>query len=95
MFKRNREIDPLDELITRVQEEMIVYGPDHEEYEKWLRQLERLTELKQSNKREFKVSPDVMAGILGNMAGIVMIISYERANVMNSKAMTFIGRNRT
>lgn len=95
MFKRNREADPLDELITRVTEEMKTFGPDSEDYEKHLAYLERLNELRVNNKKQFRVDPNTLAGIVGNLFGIGMIIGYERANVMNSKATMFLGKNKT
>jgi hypothetical protein len=95
MFKRNREADPLDVLIARVTEEMTLHGPDSEDYDKYLSQLERLNELKNNNKKQFSVSPDVAAGIVGNLIGIVAIVGYEHANVMNTKASMFLTRNKT
>jgi hypothetical protein len=62
---------------------------DTEEYAKMVDQIAKLTKLKEqtSNKR---VSPDTLAIVAGNLAGIVMILAYERAHVVTSKAIGFV-----
>jgi hypothetical protein len=37
-----------------------------------------------------RVSPDTLAIVAANIAGILLIIGYERANVVTSKALSFI-----
>lgn len=41
-----------------------------------------------------RVSKDTLAIIAGNIAGIVMIIGYERVNVIASKALSFVMKSR-
>jgi hypothetical protein len=80
----------VDEPIDRVLTEMNTYGPDSPEFEKQLRYLERLQEMKAGERRHFKVSPDTIALVLGNLAGILIIVAYENKHVMTSKAMGYI-----
>jgi len=80
----------VDEPIARVLTEMNTYGPENPEFEKNLTYLERLQELKAGERRHFRVSPDTIALVLGNLAGIVIIVVYENKHVMTSKAMGFI-----
>lgn len=44
--------------------------------------------------RRRRVSPDTMALIAANLAGIAVIIGYERINVITSKALGFVARTR-
>lgn len=80
----------VDEPISRVLTELNTYDPDSPEFEKQLRYLERLQEMKAGERRHFAVSPDTIALVLGNLAGILIIVAYEQKHVMTSKAMGFI-----
>lgn len=44
--------------------------------------------------RRRKISPDTLALIGANLAGIVVIIGYERMNVITSKALSFVSKLR-
>lgn len=80
----------MDEPIDRVLTEMNTYGPENPEFEKHLNYLERLQELKAGERRHFKVSPDTVMIVLGNLVGILIIVAYENKHVMTSKGMSFI-----
>ena len=86
----DKNADPLDKLIASVMNEMETYGPDSPEYPSMLAYLERLNDLKTPRRK--KVNPDIMAGVLGNLAGILIIVSYEHMHVMTSKAIAFLGK---
>lgn len=47
-------------------------------------------EIKQ--KAKFRISPDTVALVIGNLAGIVLILKYEEMNVITSKALNFVLR---
>ena len=85
-----RKTSVVDEPIERILAEMQTYGPDSPEYEKLVRYLERLKEVKANERQHFVVSPDTIALVLGNLAGILIIVAYEQKHVMTSKAMGFI-----
>lgn len=58
----------------------------------YTRKVDHLTKLyalkeKPSDRR---VSPDTMAIVAGNLAGILMIVGHEKAHVVTSKALGFI-----
>ena len=80
----------VDEPIDRVLTEMNTYGPDSPEYDKLVRYLERLKDVKANERQHYLVSPDTIALVLGNLAGILIIVAYEQKHVMTSKAMGFI-----
>jgi uncharacterized protein Smg (DUF494 family) len=76
--------------LNKVLDELKQYGPDTPEFEKQLRYLERLNDLKTGNRQQYRVSPDTIALVLGNLAGILIIVAYEQKHVWTSKAMGFI-----
>lgn len=44
--------------------------------------------------RRFKVSPDTLAIVLGNLVGIAVVVGYERAHVLTSKAFANVLKTR-
>lgn len=49
----------------------------------------------ESNRRKIpKLSPDTVALIAANLVGIILILGYEKADVITSKALGFILRGR-
>jgi hypothetical protein len=88
-FRKMKEPDLLDDLIARALSEMEVMGPYADDYPEMLGYLERLTKLKEGNSRQ-PVSADTMALIVGNLAGILLIVAYEQKHVMTSKGFPLI-----
>lgn len=74
------------------QEEFILRREEAQTNRK-LRAVEILGREQEIKFRRF-VSPDTLAMIAGNIAGIVLIIGYERVNVIASKALGFVMRTR-
>lgn len=66
---------------------------DSKEYSDIVDNLERLYRAKSLDKQS-KVSWDTMAIIAGNLIGILMILSYEKADIITSKAIGFILKGR-
>jgi hypothetical protein len=83
----------LDEPIEKVLTEMNMMGPDSEEYHKMIDHLERLTRLKEQERR-FRVTPDTMAIVAGNLLGILIIVAYEQKHVVVSKGLGFVLKSR-
>lgn len=65
---------------------------DDEEYATILSRLERLEKLK--GVKSQKLSADTKAMILANLAGIVLILGYEKAGVITSRAIGFVVKGR-
>jgi hypothetical protein len=84
----------LDDAIQRVLLEMQENELDSVKYAESMEKLERLIQLKSEETRG-GVSPDTIAIVIGNLAGILIIVSYERAHVMVSKGLNFILRSST
>lgn len=79
--------------IDNVLKTMLTMDPASEDYKTMTENLERLYKLKaiDSNK---KVSADTMALIAGNLLGLVLIMSFEKTNVITTKALGFVLRGR-
>lgn len=76
----------LDALIDDVMLRMANEDEVSDEYLKLTARLKSLTELR-ANTRP-RISRDTLALCLTNLAGIIIIVGYEHAHVMTSKAMT-------
>lgn len=93
-FNLKKEPTKLDEEIDAVLNQMQSMDATSEDYEKITKNLGKLYELKAMNDKHIKVSPDTLAVILGNLAGIVLILSYEQTHVITSKALGFVIKGR-
>lgn len=90
MFNLKLKTDStLQEAITSAQSQLEQHDADSPEYDKVLNQLERLHKL-QAKAPERRVSPDTLLIVLGNLAGIFIILNYEKLDVVTSKALGFI-----
>lgn len=88
MFTENSgKKSELDHAISVVFTEMAGESSDSEEYAKMVEQLIRLYSLKPKPKR---ISPDTLAIVVGNLVGVLIIVGYERAHIVTSKATNFV-----
>lgn len=85
-FAKNED-SPLSKTITDLHKQMNSVTADSPEYAKMTEQLEKLTKLLP---KKSSISPDTLAIVFGNLAGILLILNYERVNVIGSKALSFI-----
>lgn len=83
----------LEKAIDSLLSEMQGFSGDTEEYGKMATQLERLYKLKEIDAPR-RVSPDTLATVITNLAGILLIIKYERLNIITSKALGFVAKLR-
>jgi hypothetical protein len=85
--KKEKKSDPLDELIQH----HIAYLEGTEEndeiYAAGVANLKVLMEAKALQPAPRTVSPDTMAIVAANLAGIIVILGFEKANVITSKAI--------
>lgn len=91
MFIKKTEIAKtgLDKAIDDALSEMSGVNCDSEEYATMLKNLERLYALREKDLKT-RVSPETIALIAANLAGIAMILTHERAHVVTSKALSFV-----
>jgi hypothetical protein len=69
-------------------------SPTTPEYQASLKAVTKLIKLRDSNKNSRKISPDTLAIVLGNLAGVLLIVTYEKHNIVTSKALTFVQKLR-
>lgn len=89
MFQKRTSEIKLQKLIDDCIRELSDHPEDSEEYAKILSHLEKLYHMKEDLKPS-RVSPDTMALITANLVGILMILRYERIDIITSKAMNFV-----
>lgn len=63
--------------------------PGTARYDEVSDQIAKLYKLKEIDSKK-RVSPDAMVGAATNLAGILLILNYEHAHVMTSKALSFV-----
>lgn len=87
--KKNSEPTALQNAIDELFAAMAGVSEDSDEYTKMVVNLSALYKLKEQDSSK-RVSADTVALIAGNIAGILLIIGHERANVVTSKALSFV-----
>jgi len=90
---KKRFKNDLEELIDNASKKMLVLDPMSEEYRDMLGNYERLIKLKGENQKG-KISKEAILGIAGNLAGIGLILGYERLHTITSKALGFVIKRR-
>ena len=92
-FKRSKDKTAIDLEIESVMDAMSNLNKTTNEYAELLGVLERLYETKRLED-DGKLSPDTKAIIAANLLGIVLILGYEQAGLVTSKALGFVLRGR-
>ena len=89
-----RELQDLDKLIESVYSDLAGFTSDEDEFDKQTNQLQKLLRLRAELAPQTRVSPDVLATVAANLFGIAMILGYEHAHVVTSKALQFVTKLR-
>jgi hypothetical protein len=90
MFARKKpEKTRLDQAIDTLLGRIVENDYEPEETAKMVGQLEKLHKLKELE-TPWRPSPDTVLTVAGSVLGIVLILGYERANVVTSKALAFV-----
>jgi len=90
MIFRKKERTLLDDEIDRALRDLNHHAVSTEDYERTLKRVVVLHEMKMAEKPRTRVSKDVMFTVAGNLLGILMIIRHEFANPINSKAIQLL-----
>lgn len=91
--KKDKEPTALQKTIDVLHDRMLAADPSSKEYAQMADQLVKLYPLIPETEPK-RVSPDTWALIGANLAGILIIISYERVNVITTKAIGFLTKLR-
>lgn len=93
MFKRSKkEQSKIQREIEYLHDELDDYDSNSQEYANILKQLEVLYKLDKEVK--FTIDPNTALVVGANILGILMILGYERAHVVTSKALGFVIKGR-
>jgi hypothetical protein len=87
--KREENPTALDTAIETALEKLNDLNPGTKEYIVQIDQIAKLIAFKEKTTPK-RISPDTLAIIGGNLAGILIIVSYERVHIVTSKALGFI-----
>lgn len=87
--KSQTETIGLQKAIDDLLNEMNSVTGDTEEYSKMVKQLAELYKIREQSAPK-RISPDTAAIVAGNLIGIFVIVGHERANVVTSKALSFV-----
>lgn len=86
---KKTEPSSLENEIERLLEVLKDTDPTELNYATTADQLVKLYKLKEVDSKK-RVSPDAMAAAATNLAGILLILNFEHAHVMTSKALGFV-----
>jgi len=91
--KKQQEPTALDQAIDTVLSRMQYVEPESDEYGTLVSRLDKLHSMKiaQKDNRQ-KVSADALIAAGASILGIILIIGYERVNVVTSKALGFVAK---
>ena len=90
---KKKQPSKLDEAIDELIEEMR-YEENSEKYKVMAESLETLYRARSHEDRTRHISADTLAVIAGNLAGIGLILSYEKVHVIATKALGFVMKSR-
>lgn len=87
MFKKRKtEVELLDRMIMREYTRL----QDCEDPEQWAERHAELRSLIELRGDQYSIKPEVLVNAAAHMAGILLILQYERVHVVTSKALSFI-----
>lgn len=95
MSKRSKKSDLvayLDEAIEHCAKRMLNLDADSDEYKKVNDQFMKLIDHKDRIVHSDKIKPETWALIISNIVGILIVLNYEHAHVVTSKAFSWITR---
>ena len=92
-MKANLKKSRLDEVIDLILYDMSLLDAYSDEYEKMAINLEKLLKAK-SYEQPKRISPDTIAIVIGNLIGIVLVLRYEKIDIITSKAFNLLLRGR-
>jgi hypothetical protein len=93
MKKKDKRTN-LDMAIDKLVLELEVTNASSPEYEKMVKNLEVLKKANSYESGRKKISPDTILIVAANLVGIVLILGYEQASVVTSKALGFVVKGR-
>lgn len=90
LFKKSKVVTKLEESIDTAQTQLDSYDADSPEYDKILKQLERLHTLLHQETGKNRISPDALLGAGVTIGTVLIIVVYEQLHPFISKGIGFI-----
>lgn len=91
-FKKT-EPTALEDEIDRLYEILKTIQPTDEDYDKVSEQYVKLSKLQIETNSKKRVSPDALAGAATNLAGILLVLNFERVNIIATKAFGMVAKS--
>lgn len=88
--KQTPEALAIQSQIDELTKQMSVLTGDDPAYAQMVKQLVKLHKIQSEARPSLSVSGDTVVLALTNLLGIAMIVGHERANIIGSKAITFV-----
>lgn len=93
MFWKEETNTPLETVLDKALLEMSNHSVTSEEYGKAMERVSKLHKMKE-DARPSQVSPDTLIMAATNLLGILLILRHERVDIITSKALSFVAKNR-
>ena len=91
IFKKKESVKrTIEELILEDTAKLKTATPSTDEYWAIYNRLEALIKLRGTAGPKFKVNPDVLLTVGGNLLGILLVLNYEKIGYISSKAFSMI-----
>lgn len=92
MFAKQSEPNGLDQIIDELQQFMLTLDKDSDKYTTMVDNLSKLHKLRGDPSKP--ISKDAILTTAGSIVGILLILNFERLNVVTSKAISFVTKLR-
>lgn len=93
MFIDRENKPPLDVSLEVAHASLQNLDPNSEEYGVVLDRIARLEKMKDARRRP-SISPDTLVMAVTNLLGILLILNYERTDIVTTKALGFVSKAR-
>ena len=93
MFINREGKSPLDDSIEVAHASLQHLDPTTKEYELVLDRISKLEKMRDAKRRP-SVSPDTLVMAGANLLGILLILNYERTEIITTKALGFVSKAR-
>ena len=93
-FDKKPHDTALDEAISEILKDLDSLSSDAPEYSAASDQLVKLMKLKKELNPSWRPSPDALVGAAGSILGILLIIKFEKLDVITSKALSFVTKTK-
>lgn len=90
LSKSSKEPSGLDLAIDAVLTDMKYKDAESDEYAAMTDQLVKLMKVRKETQPSWRPSADTVAVVAANLLGILLILNFERAGIVTSKALSFV-----